>query len=267
MSKLLELQTELKAPKNQRNTFGEYNYRSAEDILEALKPLLKKKKATMTISDDFVLIGERYYVKATVNLSDDEKDGEGIASTTAFAREPLEKKKMDPAQITGATSSYARKYALNGMFLIDDTKDSDTDAQQKDVDERAKAEEKAAKAKAAAAAKKAKVDEKQKIAPGPDETAKTEKGNTEESKDEKEKGKPTVTDKPWKEQLNDLMVKEGFKTADEKTAVYNYFQIEGFEERAISVITNWDARIQQYKDTLGNKEADKPGQQELDWDA
>lgn len=261
MSKLIELQTELKAPKSLYNKFGEYNYRSAEDILEALKPLLKKKKATMTISDDIMLIGDRYYIKATVSLLDGEKAGVVIAETTAFAREPLEKKKMDPAQITGATSSYARKYALNGMFLIDDTKDSDTDAQQKDVDEREKAEEKAAKAKAAAA-KKTKDDEKQKAAP-----ASEEKPKAENKKEEKGSGEPPVTDKPWKEQLNDLMVEGGFKTAAEKTAVYNYFQIEGFEERAISVITNWDARIQQYKDTLSSKEEEKPGQQELDWDA
>lgn len=122
--KLLAIQTELKAPKNQRNDFGKFNYRSCEDILEAVKPLLKKHKAALTISDDIVQIGDRYYVKAVARLSDIE-DGESIENP-AFARESDTKKGMDESQVTGATSSYARKYALNGLFLIDDNKDADT---------------------------------------------------------------------------------------------------------------------------------------------
>ena len=120
MKILNKIQKELKAPKNQFNAFGKYKYRSCEDILEAVKPLLED--ATLTINDEMVVIGERYYIKATVTL----KQGEEEVSTTAFARESEEKKGMDQSQITGATSSYARKYALNGLFLIDDTKDADT---------------------------------------------------------------------------------------------------------------------------------------------
>ena len=119
------IQHELKAPKNQENKFGGYKYRSCEDILEAVKPLLDKYEATLTISDDIVLIGERYYIKATATLLDS-KGGEVLAQTTAFAREPVAKKGSDESQITGAASSYARKYALNGLFCIDDTKDADT---------------------------------------------------------------------------------------------------------------------------------------------
>lgn len=117
--KLSEIQNKLKAPKNQRNEFGGYNYRSCEDILEAVKPLLGD--ACLTVSDDIVLIGDRFYIKATAKLS---LGGETIENS-AFAREPLAKKGMDEAQITGATSSYARKYALNGLFAIDDNKDAD----------------------------------------------------------------------------------------------------------------------------------------------
>lgn len=121
--KLLAIQSELKAPKNQVNNFGHYNYRSCEDILEALKPLLEKNKCTMAICDEILMIGDRFYVKATVYLRDVETTEEVF--TSAFAREELDKKGMDGSQITGASSSYARKYALNGLFLIDDTKDSD----------------------------------------------------------------------------------------------------------------------------------------------
>lgn len=121
--KLLQIQTELKAPKGQRNDFGKYNYRSCEDILEAVKPLLAKYKATMVITDDIIMVGDRIYVKATAKIVDVES-GRGV-SNTAFAREEDVKKGMDGSQITGASSSYARKYALNGLFLIDDTKDSD----------------------------------------------------------------------------------------------------------------------------------------------
>jgi hypothetical protein len=122
--KLNKIQSELKAPKNQRNNFGNYNYRSCEDILEALKPLLSEVKAVLIIKDKIELIGNRYYVKATATLQDCESK-ENIKAT-ARARETENKKGMDESQITGASSSYARKYALNGLFLIDDTKDADT---------------------------------------------------------------------------------------------------------------------------------------------
>lgn len=124
MNKLLQIQQELKAPKDLYNNFGKYSYRSAESILQALKPLLKQTETTLTISDDLVFMGDRYYVKATVTLKDSITD-KVIAETTAYAREEADKKGMDGSQITGASSSYARKYALNGMFCIDDVKDSD----------------------------------------------------------------------------------------------------------------------------------------------
>ncbi|HCL6694473.1 TPA: ERF family protein [Escherichia coli] len=120
--KLWTVQQTLNAPKNQRNNFGGYNYRSAEDILEAVKPLLQS--ITLTVSDEIVLIGNRYYVKATATL----RDGEDEIAATAYAREEESKKGMDASQLTGATSSYARKYALNGLFCIDDARDPDTDA-------------------------------------------------------------------------------------------------------------------------------------------
>lgn len=118
---LVKIQNELKAPKSQWNSFGKYNYRNQEDILEAVKPLLLKHGLTMSISDEIVCIGERYYIKATVTVY---CEGE-VRTVSGFAREEENKKGMDASQLTGATSSYARKYALNGMFLIDDTKDSD----------------------------------------------------------------------------------------------------------------------------------------------
>lgn len=122
--KLAAVQAELKAPKGQYNSFGKYKYRSCEDILEAVKPLLAKNGLTMTVGDELVLISDRFYVKATATVYS--MDGESL-SNTAYAREPAEKKGMDEAQLTGTASSYARKYALNGLFCIDDTKDPDTD--------------------------------------------------------------------------------------------------------------------------------------------
>ena len=124
--KLMNVQKELKAPKGQYNSFGKYKYRSCEDILEAVKPLLAKNKAILTISDDIVMIGNRIYVKATATFEDAE-DTAGRIVNTAWAREEDQKKGMDGAQVTGTASSYARKYCLNGLFLIDDTKDADTD--------------------------------------------------------------------------------------------------------------------------------------------
>lgn len=121
MKELINIQSELKAPKNQRNNFGKYNYRSCEDILEAVKPLLKEQECALTISDDIIIVGDRIYVKATVTI----RKGESQVSTSAMAREPLSQKGMSECQITGSASSYARKYALNGLFAIDDTKDAD----------------------------------------------------------------------------------------------------------------------------------------------
>ena len=121
MNILSEIQTELVSPKDKYNSFGKYSYRSCEGILEALKPLLQKHFASVNLNDEIVEIGNRIYVKATAMLR--VKDGE--FTSTAYAREPESKKGMDEAQITGATSSYARKYALNGLLAIDDTKDSD----------------------------------------------------------------------------------------------------------------------------------------------
>ena len=118
--KLSKIQKDLNVPKNQRNTFGKYYYRSCEDILEIVKPLLEG--LILTISDKIVNLGDRYYIKATVSLQDENETIE----TVAYAREALVKKGMDEAQITGAASSYARKYALNGLFAIDDEKDADT---------------------------------------------------------------------------------------------------------------------------------------------
>jgi hypothetical protein len=122
--KLAAIQAALKAPKSQFNKFGGYKYRKAEDILEAVKPLLKQYGCTLTCTDELQLIGDRYYIKATATITNSE-DGVSV-STTAYAREEEEKKGMDGSQVTGASSSYARKYALNGLLCIDDTADSDT---------------------------------------------------------------------------------------------------------------------------------------------
>lgn len=123
--KLIKVQAELKAPKSKYNSFGKYKYRSLEDILEGVKPLLEKNKATLVISDTIEQIGDRYYLNAEASFIDTET-GDRV-SNSAMARESAEKKGMDDSQITGTASSYARKYALNGLFLIDDTKDADTD--------------------------------------------------------------------------------------------------------------------------------------------
>lgn len=132
MKKLAQIQKELKSPKNQKNSFGGYNYRNCEDILEALKPLMDEDDK-FTLSDEIWMVGDRFYVKATATFND--------TSVTAYAREALEKKGMDASQITGATSSYARKYALNGLFAIDDTKDADsTNTHEKETDKEPKKE-------------------------------------------------------------------------------------------------------------------------------
>ena len=128
--KLIRIQTELKAPICQYNSFGKYYYRSCEDILEGLKPLLKQLSVSIVISDELILIGDRYYVKSTATL----KDTEGEISTSGFAREEGTKKGMDGSQITGSATSYARKYALNGLFAIDDTKDADATNTHNDVE-------------------------------------------------------------------------------------------------------------------------------------
>lgn len=135
LNKLNKIQVELKAPKSQYNKFGNYKYRNSEDILEALKPLLEKHKTAINITDEIILIGDRYYIKATASLYDIES---GIfIDAVAFAREEETKKGMDASQITGSASSYARKYALNGLLAIDDTKDSDTiNKHEKEQDEK-----------------------------------------------------------------------------------------------------------------------------------
>ena len=118
-----QIQTRLHAPKSQLNKFGGYKYRNLEDIMEAVKPLLSEFKATITLLDEIIMLGDRFYVKATATLK---SEGNEPESVTAYAREALIKKGMDEAQITGSASSYARKYALNGLLAIDDTKDADS---------------------------------------------------------------------------------------------------------------------------------------------
>lgn len=137
--KMMKIQTTLKAPKNLFNSFGNYKYRNAEGILEAVKPLLAENKLSMYISDDVQAVNDRVYVKATVSIFDIET-GESVMAT-ASAREALNKKGMDDSQITGTASSYARKYALNGIFLLDDTKDAETDENQKERTARANKQE------------------------------------------------------------------------------------------------------------------------------
>lgn len=126
ISTLMVIQSILKAPKSQYNSFGKYNYRNCEDILEALKPICKEYNSAVVLTDDVVTIGDRCYVKATATLYCFDENGVDSISASAFAREEQDKKGMDGSQVTGASSSYARKYALNGLFGIDDTKDSDT---------------------------------------------------------------------------------------------------------------------------------------------
>lgn len=123
MKELITIQSELKAPKTQVNNFGGYKYRKAEDILEAVKPLLAKQKCTLIITDDIVMVGNRIYVKATATIKNEKGE---VETSTGWAREEESKKGMDASQITGASSSYARKYALNGLLAIDDNADSDT---------------------------------------------------------------------------------------------------------------------------------------------
>ena len=149
--KLMAIQTELNAPKNLYNSFGKFHYRSCEGILEALKPLLKKYKASIKISDDIEVKGERYYVHSTIYFYHAEKvadkdEAMDLIMAEAYAREADSKSGMDPSQITGTASSYARKYALNGLFLIDDAKDPDTDEFKAETDAKAeKATKKTAK--------------------------------------------------------------------------------------------------------------------------
>lgn len=130
MNELITIQSRLKAPKSQYNSFGKYKYRNCEDILEAVKPLLAETNTFLTISDEIIQTGKRYYIKASVHLY--KSDGTLISQVSALAREAETKKGMDESQLTGSTSSYARKYALNGLFAIDDTKDSDSDKSEKE---------------------------------------------------------------------------------------------------------------------------------------
>lgn len=134
--KLLSVQLKLRAPKGQYNSFGKYSYRSCEDIQEAVKPLLKEVSAVLIISDEMVQLGDRYYIKSTAVFQDCES--QAAISNTAYAREEFDKKGMDASQITGSASSYARKYALNGLFCIDDVKDADTQEPKKSAETKAK---------------------------------------------------------------------------------------------------------------------------------
>ena len=145
MKELIAIQSELKAPKSQFNKFGGYKYRKAEDILEAVKPLLNKQKCTLTITDDIVMVGNRIYIKATATIKNEKGECE---VTTGWAREEETKKGMDGSQITGASSSYARKYALNGLFAIDDNNDSDTtnDGQHQEAQQQTQAQHPTAQA-------------------------------------------------------------------------------------------------------------------------
>lgn len=138
--KLATIQQELIAPKNQYNSYGKYNYRSCEDILEGLKPFMSKLKVIVKITDELVYIGERYYIKATASLIDVES--EAVISNTAYAREEENVKGMSLAQITGSTSTYARKYALNGLFCIDDVKDADSRDNRQTEEKKAETEQK-----------------------------------------------------------------------------------------------------------------------------
>lgn len=130
--KLMHIQTEIKAPKNLYNSFGKYKYRNAEGICEAVKPYLTKENCSLVLTDDIIAVADRIYVKATAILTDNES-GEFV-KVSAMARESVEKKGMDDSQITGTASSYARKYALNGLFLLDDTKDADSDEYKQEND-------------------------------------------------------------------------------------------------------------------------------------
>ena len=141
--KLSKIQAELKAPKNQYNSFGKYKYGSCEDILEAVKPICQKNGCVLVLSDEVINLEGRYYVKATAMLI----DGEDNISNSAYAREDESKKGMDGSQITGTASSYARKYALNGLFCIDDTKDADTNENAQERQNKANAENEKPKAK------------------------------------------------------------------------------------------------------------------------
>lgn len=136
--KLMSVQKDLKAPKNQYNSFGKYRYRSCEDILEGVKPILNQYNCAITLADEIEQIGDRYYVKATATFFDCETGS--TVSNTALARESDDKKGMDASQVTGTASSYARKYALNGLLLIDDTKDADTDENHNEQTGRARSE-------------------------------------------------------------------------------------------------------------------------------
>ena len=141
MKRILELQTRLKCPKGRTNSFGHYKYRSLSDIFESVKPIASELGLVVTVSDDVVLIGDRYYVKAVAEIKNAET-GKTLTSVTAFAREADVKKGMDSSQITGAASSYARKYALSGLLLLDDVQDVDTDSRPQPTDSRPKPTEK-----------------------------------------------------------------------------------------------------------------------------
>ena len=213
--KLMRIQTQIKAPKNLYNSFGKYHYRNAESICEAVKPFLEKEKCCLTIGDEIECIEGRFYVKATVALQDLESDG--CVVTSGLARESESKSGMDSSQITGAASSYARKYALNGLFLLDDTKDTDTDECQNESDNRKDAGKEADKGKKTTASKKS------------DNSAKVSKETPEEAKKNEEMREsvdpvyvPTadgkISDAQWKKYKEEL-ARTGFAEAVVLSAV------------------------------------------------
>jgi hypothetical protein len=156
MEELIKIQSKLKAPKSKYNSFGKYNYRSLEDILEAAKPLLKETKCTLVIYDDLAMMGDWHYIKSVAVLTNSQGE---TAMGVGFAREDPTKAGMSMSQITGSSSSYARKYALNGLFLIDDTKDADTDEYKVESDAKAKKAKKAAPATIVTSGLQAAIDE------------------------------------------------------------------------------------------------------------
>ena len=217
--KLTKIQTEIKAPKNLYNSFGKYHYRNAESICEAVKPFLAKEDCSLTIEDDVVQIGDRFYIKATVTLTDN-KDGDSV-SVSALARESVDKKGMDSSQVTGATSSYARKYALNGLFLLDDTKDADSDEYKVQSDNVSKKEQK--------------TNEK---------SAKVQKETPEEARLNEEMRNsvdpvyiPTKDNKPSKEQM-DKLHSEMERTGIAENVLTQMYQVKSIEQMDSAMVVS-----------------------------
>lgn len=217
--KLTKIQTEIKAPKNLYNSFGKYHYRNAESICEAVKPFLAKEDCSLVIADDVVQIGDRFYIKATATLVDN-KDGDEV-SVSAFAREGADKKGMDDSQITGATSSYARKYALNGLFLLDDTKDADSDEYKVQSDNANEKQKKQSE-------KSAKVQK---------ETPEEEKLNEEMRNSVDPVYLPTKDNKPSKEQM-DKLHSEMERTGVAENVLTQMYQVKSIEQMDSAMVVS-----------------------------